>query len=346
MEVPLVIADQIMPGMKGDALLIDLHTRYPEMIKVMLTGQARAEDVGNVVNRGDLYRFLAKPWNETDLVLTVTEALRRYRQDQQLRQQGIALEQTNRELEMLNADLERQVQERTQELRWNEQQLRLLNEELEQRVQTQTEKLQTSRTMLQLVLDTIPQRVFWKDRESRFLGCNPAFARDARLPPEAIIGKTDLDFPWADRAPLYRAEDAQVIATQTAKLDYEEQITNAQGEQRWLRTSKIPLTNGQGTVIGVLGCYEDITARKQAKQQLQNERLRLQLALEAAAMGTWVCHWSLGTLTWSERTEEIFGFAPGTFPGDRDSFLTMVDDQDSGDPDHQSHHRHRRALPD
>lgn len=115
-EVPLVIADQIMTGMKGDQLLIELHRRHPQIVKVMLTGQATAEEVGNVVNRGNLYRFLNKPWNEIDLQLTVSEALRRYQQDQQLAQQQAALAQANQELETLNLDLEQQVQERTESL--------------------------------------------------------------------------------------------------------------------------------------------------------------------------------------------------------------------------------------
>jgi len=105
-DVRLVIVDQIMPGMKGDELLIELHARYPQILKVMLTGQAIAEDVGNVVNRGSLYRFIAKPWSEIDLQLTITEALRRYQQEQQLAQQQLALEQANRDLVALNADLQ------------------------------------------------------------------------------------------------------------------------------------------------------------------------------------------------------------------------------------------------
>ncbi|NJR64515.1 MAG: response regulator [Leptolyngbyaceae cyanobacterium CRU_2_3] len=83
-EVALIISDQIMPGMKGDELLIQVHSRYPKTLKVLLTGQASVEAVGNAVNRANLYRYIAKPWDETDLFLTVTEALRRYSQDQQL----------------------------------------------------------------------------------------------------------------------------------------------------------------------------------------------------------------------------------------------------------------------
>ncbi|NMF56828.1 hybrid sensor histidine kinase/response regulator [Pseudanabaena yagii] len=106
-DVALVIADQIMPKMKGDEFLIELHHRYPQILKVMLTGQANVEDIGNVVNRGNLYRFISKPWDETDLRLTVVEALRRFEQDKQLAKHQLALEQNNLELIELNANLER-----------------------------------------------------------------------------------------------------------------------------------------------------------------------------------------------------------------------------------------------
>ncbi len=106
-EVALVIADQIMPKMKGDEFLIELHHRHPQILKVMLTGQANVEDIGNVVNRGNLYRFISKPWDETDLRLTVVEALRRFEQEKQLAKHQLALEQTNLELIELNANLER-----------------------------------------------------------------------------------------------------------------------------------------------------------------------------------------------------------------------------------------------
>ncbi|WP_019500246.1 PAS domain S-box protein [Pseudanabaena sp. PCC 6802] len=144
-------------------------------------------------------------------------------------------------------------------------------------------ELQESRNMLKLVLDTIPQRVFWKDRKSRFLGCNPAFANDYQLTDEEIVGKTDLELPWAEWAHLYRADDVMVINTRTPKLNYEEPTNNLNGEQIWIRSSKIPLTNSQGDVIGILGCYDDISDRKAAEAQLQHqaqqlERANLQLA--------------------------------------------------------------------
>ncbi len=128
--------------------------------------------------------------------------------------------------------------------------------------------LQESRNMLKLVLDTIPQRVFWKDRHSRFLGCNPAFANDYGLTPDCVIGKTDDELPWGSYAVKYQADDRQVMATRQPKLGYEDRATTVVGQDLWTLTSKVPLTNADDVVIGVLGCYEDISDRKQVEESL------------------------------------------------------------------------------
>ncbi|ELS00834.1 diguanylate cyclase (GGDEF) domain-containing protein [Xenococcus sp. PCC 7305] len=96
--IALVISDQMMAGMSGDEFLIKLHEDYPKTLKILLTGQARANSVGNIVNKAALYRYITKPWDETDLILTVKEALRRYGQEEQLVRQNILLQQTNNKL--------------------------------------------------------------------------------------------------------------------------------------------------------------------------------------------------------------------------------------------------------
>ncbi|MCP4344306.1 MAG: response regulator [Desulfobacterales bacterium] len=97
-EIPLVIADQIMPGIKGDELLRKIHARLPRTLKILLTGQASADEVGNAVNFAKLYRYIGKPWEETDLTLTVREAVRSYFRDKDL-------EEKNEELKKLNHSL-------------------------------------------------------------------------------------------------------------------------------------------------------------------------------------------------------------------------------------------------
>ncbi|GET38427.1 response regulator [Microseira wollei] len=116
-DVALVISDQMMPGMKGDELLIQVHTYYPKTMTVLLTGQADTQAIVNAVNRANLYRYIPKPWDETDLILTVSEALRRYTQEQQLEAKNQALQLLNEQLETLNKSLEQTVAERTAELK-------------------------------------------------------------------------------------------------------------------------------------------------------------------------------------------------------------------------------------
>jgi CheY-like chemotaxis protein len=60
-ELPVVLADHIMPGMKGDELLIEIHRQFPRTLTIMLTGQANADAVGSAINSANLYRYIAKP---------------------------------------------------------------------------------------------------------------------------------------------------------------------------------------------------------------------------------------------------------------------------------------------
>jgi diguanylate cyclase (GGDEF)-like protein/PAS domain S-box-containing protein len=97
-DIALIVSDQKMQRMGGDTLLIQLHALYPKALKIMLTGQANANSVVNVVNAAALYRYITKPWDETDLILTVAEAVRRFQQDRQLAEQNELLKQTNAKL--------------------------------------------------------------------------------------------------------------------------------------------------------------------------------------------------------------------------------------------------------
>lgn len=116
LEVGVIISDQIMPEMKGDELLKIVHCRSPRTLKILLTGQADAEAVGSAVNHANLYRYLSKPWQMTDFLMTVKEALRSYAQDKKLEEQNIELQKINQTLEELNVSLEQKVIERTAEL--------------------------------------------------------------------------------------------------------------------------------------------------------------------------------------------------------------------------------------
>ncbi|MDY7020843.1 MAG: PAS domain S-box protein [Cyanobacteriota bacterium] len=135
--------------------------------------------------------------------------------------------------------------------------------DITQRKQTE-EQLRESQKFLQLVMDNIPQHIFWKDRDSVYLGCNQNFAKVAGLEsPKQIIGKTDYDLPWTTaEADAYRKDDRQVMDRDRAEYHIIETQLTAEGKQVWLDTNKIPLHNRKGDVIGILGTYEDITDRR------------------------------------------------------------------------------------
>ena len=157
------------------------------------------------------------------------------------------------------------------QLKQTQQALRQLNHSLEVKVEERTAQLRESQQFLQTVLDTFPLSIFWKDWNSVYLGCNRNFLRDAGLESVTdVIGKTDYDMPWEkNEAEAYRADDQQVIDSGTAKLGIIETQIQADGNQIWVETNKIPLHNLSGEVIGVLGTYQNITDRKQAEIQLQ-----------------------------------------------------------------------------
>ncbi len=83
-QIPLVISDYLMPNMRGDVFLTKAGEIDPNIHKVMLTGQATMEGITSAVNNAGLYRYIAKPWEETDLRLTINEAVKSWSKSREL----------------------------------------------------------------------------------------------------------------------------------------------------------------------------------------------------------------------------------------------------------------------
>ncbi|MBF0203720.1 MAG: diguanylate cyclase [Desulfamplus sp.] len=133
LELQALVADYIMPGMKGDQLLVSVHERFPDVRKILLTGQSDLTGVKRAINDADLYRFIEKPWRDEDLILTLQGALHSYSQDQEIARQNEELRlmneelrRVNEELMNMNEELENIVNERTRELREKNRELEIL----------------------------------------------------------------------------------------------------------------------------------------------------------------------------------------------------------------------------
>lgn len=147
-------------------------------------------------------------------------------------------------------------------------------------LQQAKEDLRASKQMLRSILDNVHVGIFWKDRDSRYLGGNKYFLRDTALANEAeLIGKDDFDL-FPEQAEQLRADDRNVVETGTPKLDYEQSVKTPEGRMTCVRTCKVPLLGQNGGVLGVLGVYVDVTEQKRMTKLLQASELEFRALAE------------------------------------------------------------------
>lgn len=193
----------------------------------------------------------------------------------------IASQQTEL-LQHLQADLMERHQVETT-LRQRNEQLEIQVAECHQALAQTTASLQQERTrqqqtaielwhsqqILHLVLESIPQKVFWKDRHLQYLGCNQSFAQSVELASEQIMGKQIEELPSPLPSLFQSQYERKALEEGIAFVNIEEFHLGQDGTQSWLKTTHIPLQSASGEVIGVFGCYEEITDRKLAEQRFQ-----------------------------------------------------------------------------
>ncbi|MET0793233.1 MAG: ATP-binding protein [Polyangiaceae bacterium] len=143
--------------------------------------------------------------------------------------------------------------------------------------------LQQQQAALRTVIASVPFFVFWKDREGVFRGCNDMFAGIAGLASSSeIIGKTDYDMPWTkEESDLYREADLSVVRSGRPKLNIEETNLDAEGNEKTVLTSKVPLEAEDGSIIGVLGIFADISERKRMEKDLGRAKELAEIANQA-----------------------------------------------------------------
>lgn len=115
-SIDLIISDMRMPQMDGATFLATVRERHPEAIRILLTGYADMESTIAAINRGEIYRYISKPWDDNDVMLLVKGALEKKELEREKARLEALTARQNEELKALNASLEEKVQERTQEL--------------------------------------------------------------------------------------------------------------------------------------------------------------------------------------------------------------------------------------
>jgi PAS domain S-box-containing protein len=167
--------------------------------------------------------------------------------------------------------------------------LRRAQSELEQRVRDRTaelaasnENLQQERYLLHTLMDYLPHNIYFKDAESRFLRVNKAMARYVGLSdPHEAIGKTDLDFFTDEHGLQAMADEKEILRTGKGIVTKVEKETWPDGRTTWASSTKLPLLDDQGHIVGTFGISQDITAQMQDAEALRTAKETAEAASRA-----------------------------------------------------------------
>ena len=156
-----------------------------------------------------------------------------------------------------------------------EEALRRMHNELEIQFQQRTTALSQTNTLLETMLEYVPDQIYFKDAESRFIRNSKAQATALGLNnPTQAIGKTDFDFfPHAQRA---YDEEQEIIRSGKPLVDFEEHVIWPDNSQTWISTTKMPLRDQAGQIIGTFGISRDITERKRNEEALRKAKDELE----------------------------------------------------------------------
>jgi two-component system, sensor histidine kinase and response regulator len=163
------------------------------------------------------------------------------------------------------------------------------------------EQLKHERFLLHTLLEHLPDAIYFKDEQGRFLRASNTLANQlGAADPVDVIGKTDADFFDADYAEQARRDEEALMRSGEPLIGKEERPRWVEGEANWVSTTKVPLRDEGGRIIGTFGISHDITAQKQAE-------VRFRRVVEAAPIAMLVVHPEDGVQLANPQAERIFG---------------------------------------
>lgn len=189
--------------------------------------------------------------------------------------------------------------------------------------------LRNERLLLRAVIDNIPDSIYCKDLAGRKTLANQSELHFSGVKTEAeIIGKSDFDLYPKELAEGFFADDQVVLQTGQPVINREEFLIDQAGQKQWLLTSKIPLKDEKGNILGIIGIGRDITKRRQAEEGLRESEIELKVILQSTADGILAIDGNGKVIKTNQRFAELWQI-PQTLidSGDDHALLSYVLDQ-------------------
>jgi two-component system, NtrC family, sensor kinase len=178
------------------------------------------------------------------------------------------------------------------------------------------EDLRRERILLRTLIDNIPDAIFVKDRNCRKVVSNLADVHNMHLELEAqVLGKNDFDLFPKELADGFYADDMKVVQTGLPVLEREEYVINLDGKKKWLLTTKLPLRNERGEIIGLVGIGRDVTSSKLTEQTLRESEKRLSEIIQAFPVPTFMVDKDRKVISWNRAMETLSGVKAETILG-------------------------------
>lgn len=198
--------------------------------------------------------------------------------------------------------------------------------DITERVQIE-EVLANERNLLHTLINSVPDFIFVKDTESRFVHNNDAHLHAlGEVTQDEILDKTDLDIFPSEIASQYYADEQAVLQTGVSLVDREESYLDSKGNTGWLLTTKVPLRDTQGQIVGLVGISHDITERLRVQKVLRESEERFR-ALTSAAHDAIMTIDHEGKITfWNDAAMRIFGYTAQEVIG-ADLYALIVPEQ-------------------
>jgi len=138
---------------------------------------------------------------------------------------------------------------------------------MDEELRDSEQRLKESEHRYRILVENLPQKIFLKNKDSVYISCNENYARDLKIKPDKIAGKTDYDFYPKELADKYRADDKRIMAS--GKIEDIEEKYIQDGQEAWVHTVKTPVKDENGNIVSILGIFWDITESRQAAEKLK-----------------------------------------------------------------------------